>query len=93
MIHKILLFNVKEFDKVNVIREKTMELLAHVPGAQNVSFREAINEGDLQYHYLITVDFDSMQAHEQYMAHEKHVEFSKQYFRPYVSDLLIQFFS
>ncbi len=69
-----------------------MNLLAHVPGAKNVTFRQAVEGMDTQYKYLITVDFDSMADHEQYMVHEKHVEFSKQYFRPNIQDVLIQFF-
>lgn len=92
LIHKVLLFNLEEADKVHLIKDKTMELLKNVPGAKNVTFRSAIEVGDLRYQYLITVDFESMQDHEQYLVHEKHVEFSKQHFRPYISDLLIQFF-
>ncbi len=92
MVHKILLFNLKELDKANLIQDKTTELLHHIPGAKNVTFRRAINDGQKRYQYLITIDFESMDDHERYLEHDKHVEFSKQYFRPYISDLLIQFF-
>ena len=92
MIHKILLFNLSDPSKESLMREKTMELLTSVPGAANVTFRQAVGQGDLKYRYLIAVDFDSMQAHDEYMVHENHVRFSKEYFRPNISELLIQFF-
>lgn len=92
MLHKILLFNLKDTKDEGLVRDKTMELLAQVPGVVDVSFRNAIGEGEHRYQYLITVDFASMNDHEQYMVHERHVEFSKQYFRPYISEVFIQFF-
>ncbi|QQE80416.1 Dabb family protein [Alicyclobacillus sp. SO9] len=92
MIHKLLLFNLNDQSKEPVIRDKTMELLPSVPGAKNVTFQQAIEQGEIQYRYLITVDFESMQAHDEYMVHENHVRFSKEYFRPNISELLIQFF-
>ncbi|MCF8567400.1 Dabb family protein [Alicyclobacillus tolerans] len=92
MIHKILLFNLSDPSKESLICDKTMELLARVPGAENVTFRRAVEQGEIQYRYLITVDFESMQAHDEYLVHESHVSFSKEYFRPNISELLIQFF-
>lgn len=92
MIQKILLFNLSDPSKGNLMREKTMKLLTSVPGAANVTFRRAVEQGDLKYRYLITVDFESMQAHDEYMVHENHVRFSKEYFCPNISELLIQFF-
>lgn len=92
ILHKMLLFNLRELEHAKRVREKTMELLPVVPGAKNVTFRQAFGDEDTPYQYLITIDFDSMEEHEQYLVHESHVEFSKQHFRPYVSDLLIQFF-
>lgn len=92
MIHKILLFNLSDPYKEDLIRDKTMELLTGVPGAKNVAFRRAIEQGGIQYRYLITVDFESMPAHDEYMVHENHIGFSKEYFRPNISELLIQFF-
>ena len=92
MLHKILLFNVPDADKVSVIRDKAFELLS-AAGAHNVTFRSAINQGTVNYQYLITVEFKSMDDHEAYMVHEKHVQFSKEYFRPHIDEnLLIQFF-
>ena len=92
MVHKILLFNLNDPSKESLIRDKTVELLTSVPGAKNVTFRRVIEQGEVHYRFLITVDFDSMQAHDEYMVHEKHVLFSKEYFRPNISELLIQFF-
>ncbi|KPV43271.1 Dabb family protein [Alicyclobacillus ferrooxydans] len=92
MIYKVLLFNLSDPSKESLMRGKTTELLTSVPGAANVTFRRAVGQGDLKYRYLITVDFDSMQAHDEYMVHENHVRFSKEYFRPNISELLIQFF-
>ena len=92
MVHKILLFNLSDPSKESLICDKTMELLTSVPGAANVTFRRAVEQGELKYRYLITVDFESMQAHDEYMVHENHVRFSKEYFRPNIGELLIQFY-
>jgi hypothetical protein len=93
MIHKILLFNVSHEKMVDTIKQQALELLP-AAGGRNVTFRPALNEGTVTYQYLITVDFASMEDHEAYMVHEKHVHFSKDIFRPNIdsSKLLIQFF-
>ena len=93
MIHKILLFNPTNEAYIPTLKQKALELLT-AAGAKNVTFRPALPHGTVVYQYLITVEFDSMEAHDQYMAHEQHVRFSKEVFRPNIdsSTLVIQMF-
>lgn len=92
MLHKILLFTLKDDAQAALVREKMYELLAQIPGTINVAFRTAVNPEPARFKYLITVDFESMADHETYFHHDKHMAFSKKFFRPYIEDLLIEFF-
>ncbi|GMA64256.1 hypothetical protein GCM10025859_46960 [Alicyclobacillus fastidiosus] len=43
-----------QYSDTLLVREKALQLLAAVPGANNVTFRQAIGDGDIRYQYLIT---------------------------------------
>ena len=89
MLRHIVMFSFKSDvsgERKKSILEETREL-GRIPGVENLIVAENIEE-ESDYEYLLCLDVAGLVGLKAYQAHEEHVKFAEEKFRPLISRLM-----